>query len=131
MNYLLYILVSLSLLSLVFMPNAIVAEKRECTDNKVTKEWNSEDHDDNKESEREFEESVKNESLCETTERHDKEELKGEIDDWTDFKQTENYRSATTEQKECLKEYFDLPDQDNGEKALQGYELEYCGWDED
>lgn len=123
-------LIGISILLLVFVP-VTYAEVRECTDLTTTEKWKSEGHDDNKESEKEFEKSVKSDNLCETTKKHDLEQLKGEIDDWTDFKQTNNYKTATHEQKECLKEYFDLPDQDNGEKALQGYELEYCGWDED
>lgn len=126
--------IQLSILGIVLLMVTVpivYAEERECKDLVTDMEWNSEGHDDNKESEKAFEESVENDSLCETTKKHDHEKLKGEIDDWTDFKQTENYKSATTEQKQCLKEYFDLPDQDNGEKALQGYELEYCGWDED
>ncbi len=113
---------------LVTIPIAY-AEERECADKQVTETWKSEDHGDNKESEKEFEKSVSNDSLCITGKLHDHEEIKGEITDWTDFKQTENYQSATHEQKECLKEYFDLPD--DGKPALQGYELEYCAWDED
>lgn len=128
MNYSLYILVSLSLLSLIFIPNMIVAdsEERTCKDLVTENTWRSEDHDDNKESEKEFERSVENDSLCETTEKHDKEELTGEIDDWTDFKETQNYKTADNDQKECMKQFFELPD--NGKPALQGYELEYCGW---
>lgn len=29
----------------------------------------------------------------------------------------------------CQEEGFKSPD--DGDKALQGYEIEYCGWDED
>ena len=115
---------------LVFIP-VTYAEKRECTDLTTTETWKSEGHDDNKESEKGFEKSVNSDNLCETSKKHDHEQIKGEIDDWSDFKRTTNYKTATAEQKECLKEYFDLPDQDNGEKALQGYELEYCAWDDD
>ena len=54
---------------------------------------------------------------------------KGEIDDWTQFKRSQVYSTATQEQRDCLKEYFDSPD--DGEKALQAYELSYCGYDDD
>lgn len=121
-------MLGISLMLLIFIP-VTYAEERECTDLTTSEKWNSNDHDDNKESEKAFEKSVSHDNLCETGKKHDHEELKGEITDWTDFKQTKNYKTATHEQKECLKEYFDLPD--DGEKALQGYELEYCAWDED
>lgn len=124
-------ILGISLLLLLIPIVAVNAEERKCEDLFSQKTWNSEDHDDNKESEKAFEKSLEQDTLCETTIKHDHEKLKGEIDDWTDFKETKNYQSATLDQKACLKEYFDLPDQDNGEKALQGYELEYCGWDED
>lgn len=121
------LLVGISTLLLIIP--IVSAEERECADLTTTEKWKSEGHDDNKASEKEFEKSVTHDSLCETGKKHDHEELKGEITDWTDFKETENFRTATHEQKECLKEHFDLPD--DGEKALQGYELEYCAWDED
>ena len=41
--------------------------------------YNSEDHDDNKETEKEFKKSLKQDSLCEFTERHDKEELREKL----------------------------------------------------
>ena len=55
------------------------AEKRECKDLTREIKYNSEGHDDNKESEKAFKKSLKQDSLCEFTERHDKEELKGEV----------------------------------------------------
>lgn len=51
------------------------ADKRECNDLTREVKYNSEDHDDNKESEKGFKKSLKQDSLCEFTEKHDKEEL--------------------------------------------------------
>ncbi len=107
----------------------VFAEERECKDLVSKETYNSEGHDDNKQSSKEFKKSLEQDSLCEFTEKHDKEHIDGVVKDWTDFKQTRVYQTATHEQKECLKEYFDLPD--DGHKALQGYEAEYCGWDND
>jgi len=105
------------------------ADKRECKDLTREVKYNSEDHKDNKESEKAFKKSLKQHSLCEFTEKHDKEELKGEVKNWQEFKKTEVYQSSTEEQKDCQRESFESPD--DGDKALQGYEIEYCGWDED
>ena len=105
------------------------AEKRECKDLTRQINYNSEDHDDNKESEKAFKKSLKQDSLCKFTEKHDKEELTGEVKDWGNYQKTEVYQTSSKEQKECQKEGFISPD--DGEKALQGYEIEYCGWDED
>ncbi|MFN2435404.1 MAG: hypothetical protein ABR515_08535, partial [Nitrososphaeraceae archaeon] len=55
------------------------ADKRECKDSTKEVKYNSEDHDDNIESEKAFKKSLKQDSLCEFTEKHDKEELKGEV----------------------------------------------------
>ena len=105
------------------------ADKRECKDLTREVKYNSEDHKDNKESEKAFKKSLKQHSLCEFTEKHDKEELKGEVKNWQEFKKTEVYQSSTEEQKDCQRESFESPD--DGDKALQGYEIEYCGLDED
>lgn len=124
----------LLLVGMIFMTVAIYtpvtyADKRECKDLTREVKYNSEDHDDNKESEKAFKKSLKQDSLCEFTEKHDKEELKGEVKNWDEYKKTEVYQSSTEEQKDCQKGSFKSPD--DGDKALQGYEIEYCGWDED
>lgn len=105
------------------------ADQRECKDLIKEIKYSSEDHKDNKESEKAFKQSLEQDSLCEFTEKHDREQLKGEVKNWNEYKKTEVYQTSTEEQKECQKEGFKSPD--DGDKALQGYEIEYCGWDED
>jgi hypothetical protein len=125
-----FLLIGMILTAVAFTDNPIsYADKRVCKD--LTKEvkYKSEDHDDNKESEKAFKKSLKQDSLCEFTEKHDKEELKGEVKNWDEYQKTQVYQTSNKEQKECQKESFKSPDE--GEKALQGYEIEYCGWDED
>ncbi|HEY7696641.1 MAG TPA: hypothetical protein VH797_11145 [Nitrososphaeraceae archaeon] len=126
----LFLLIGMILTAVAFTDTPIsYAEKRECKDLTRQINYNSEDHDDNKESEKAFKKSLKQDSLCEFTEKHDKEELTGEVKDWGNYQKTEVYQTSSKEQKECQKEGFISPD--DGEKALQGYEIEYCGWDED
>ncbi len=130
LNQTMLLLIGMVFTTVAFIDNPIsYAEKRECKD--LTKEvkYNSEDHDDNKESEKEFKKSLEQDSLCEFTERHDKEELKGEVKNWDEYKKSEVYQTSNKEQKDCQEEGFKSPD--DGDKALQGYEIEYCGWDED
>ena len=76
----------------------------------MTKEvkYNSEDHDDNKESEKEFKKSLEQDSLCEFTERHDKEELKGEVKNWDEYKKSEVYQTSNKEQKTVKKKASNL-----------------------
>ena len=105
------------------------AEKRECKDLAREVKQNSQDHDDNKESQKAFKKSLEQDSLCEFTEKHDKEELKGEVKNWDEYKKSEVYQTSNKEQKDCQQKGFKSPD--DGEKALQGYEIEYCGWDVD
>ena len=85
------------------------AEKRECKD--LTKEikYNSEGHEDNKESEKAFKKSLNQDSLCEFTERHDKEELKGEVKNSDDYQRQEVSQTSNKEQKECREEDFKSP----------------------
>ena len=129
-NHNLFLLIGMILTTVAFTDTPIsYAEKRECKDLTRQINYNSEDHDDNKESEKAFKKSLKQDSLCEFTEKHDKEELTGEVKDWGEYQKTEVYQTSNKEQKECQKEGFISPD--NGEKALQGYEIEYCRWDEE
>ena len=96
------------------------AEKRECKDLAREVKYTSQDHDDNKESQKAFKKSLEQDSLCEFTEKHDKEELKGEVKNWDEYKKSEVYQTSNKEQKDSQKEGFKSPD--DGEKALQGYE---------
>jgi len=99
-------------------------EERECGDIK----WQSEGHDDNKAKDKLESDSYKKD-ICQVSKDVDHMKTKGEIDDWTQFKRSQVFATATQEQRDCLKEYFDSPD--DGEKALQAYELSYCGYDDD
>jgi hypothetical protein len=55
--------------TVAFIDNPIsYAEKRECKDLTREVKYNSGDHDDNKESEKAFKKSLKQDSLCEFTE---------------------------------------------------------------
>lgn len=128
-NYKMLLLVGMIVMTVAICTPVTYADKRECKDLAREVKYNSEDHKDNKESEKAFKKSLKQHSLCEFTEKHDKEELKGEVKNWQEFKKTEVYQSSTEEQKDCQRESFESPD--DGDKALQGYEIEYCGWDED
>jgi hypothetical protein len=128
-NYKLLLLVGMIGITVAIYTPVTYADKRECKDSTREIKYNSEDHDDNKESEKTFKKFLKQNSLCEFTEKHDKEELKGEVKNWEEYKKTEVYQSSTEEQKDCQKESFKSPDE--GDKALQGYEIEYCGWDEE
>ena len=128
-NYRMLLLTGMIFMLVAIYTPVTYADKRECNDLTREVKYNSEDHDDNKESEKGFKKSLKQDSLCEFTEKHDKEELKGEFKNWEEYKKTEVYHSSTEEQKDCQKESFKSPD--DGDKALQGYEIEYCGWDED
>ena len=98
------------------------AEKRECKDVAREVKYNSQDYDDNKESQKAFKKSLEQDSLCEFTEKHDKEELKGEVKNWDEYKKSEVYQTSNKEQKDCQQEGFKSPD--DGKKALQGYEIE-------
>ena len=128
-NYTSLLLVGLIFITVALATPVTYADKRECKDLTREIKYNSEDHKDNKESEKAFKKSLKHDSLCEFTEKHDKEEIKGEVKSWQEYTKTDVYQSSTEEQKDCQKESFNSPD--DGDKALQGYEIEYCGWDED
>jgi hypothetical protein len=128
-NYKMLLLVGMIVMTVAICTPVTYADKRECKDLTREVKYNSEDHKDNKESEKAFKKSLKQDSICVFTEKHDKEELKGEIKNWQEYRKTEVYQSSTEEQKDCQRESFESPD--DGDKALQGYEIEYCGWDED
>ena len=115
------LLVVMIIMTVAICTPVTYADKRECKDLTREVKYNSEDHKDNKESEKGFKKSLKQDSLCEFTEKHDKEELKGEVKNWQEYKKTEVYQSSTEEQKDCQRENFESPD--DGDKALQGYEI--------
>ena len=104
--------------------NFTFGDKRECGN--LT--WNSEGHDDHKAKDK-LKSDSNHKDICEVSKDVDHMKTKGEIKDWTQFKDSQVYSTSTQEQRECLKEGFDSPD--HGHKALQAYELSYCGYDED
>lgn len=61
-------------------------QKKECKDLAREVKYNSQDHDDNKESQKAFKKSLEQDSLCEFTEKHDKEEL-GEVKNWDEIQE--------------------------------------------
>jgi len=124
----LYIIIAVLTIVFVLVGTIVLlhafAEERQCGDIK----WESEGHDDNKAKEKLKSDSYKKD-ICQVSKDVDHMKTKGEIDDWTQFKRSQVFATATQEQRDCLKEYFDSPD--DGEKALQAYELSYCGYDDD
>ena len=96
--------------------------KRECGGIK----WTDKGHDDNKPKEK-LNKEVYNSDICKASKDIDHMKIKGAIKDWTEFKTSDVYNTSTDEQKKCLKEHFDSPD--NHRKNLADYELSYCGFD--
>jgi Cft2 family RNA processing exonuclease len=67
-NHIRLLLIGMIFPTVAFIDNPIsYAEKRECKDLAREAKYNSEDHDDNKESEKAFKNSLKQDSLCEFT----------------------------------------------------------------
>ncbi len=85
--------------------NPINAEERQCGDIK----WQSEGHSDHQPKEK-LKHDVYSKDICEVSKDIDHMKTKGEIDDWTQFKRSQVFATATQEQRDCLKEYFDSPD---------------------
>lgn len=75
-NYKLLLLVGMLFMTVAINTPVTYADKRECEDLTREVKYNSEDHNDNKKSEKAFKKSLKQDSLCEFTEKHDKEILK-------------------------------------------------------
>lgn len=130
MNKINLLYISLLFASIVMVcGNNSYADKRECKDLITSIEYDSEGHKDNPQSKKGFNKALSTDSLCEFTEKHDKEQIAGEVTSWDKLTNSQVWKSANEEQKSCLQEGYESPD--DGHKAIQGYEIEYCGWDED
>lgn len=105
--------------------NNVSAEK--CEDIKGVEKWDAEGHGSNDPSSKEFKEMLSDDSvtICELAESIDHMEVKGSVDDWSDFKDTTVFMSTTEKVQDCLKDRFDLPD-DDGEEHLADYEIQKC-----
>ena len=108
--------------------NNVSAEK--CEDIKGVEKWDEEGHGSNDPSSKEFKEMLSDDSvtICELAESIDHMEVKGSVDDWSDFKDTTIFMSTTEKVQDCLKDRFDLPD-DDGDEHLADYENpKMCHW---
>ena len=108
-----------------FQTTYTYAEK--CEDITGTEKWSSEGHGDNSPDEDEFEEMLEDDSvgICELAKAVDHMEVKGSVDDWSDFKETTVYLGTTENVQDCLKDRFELPD-DDGDEHLADYEIQKC-----
>lgn len=104
---------------------SIYAEK--CEDITGVEKWDSEGHGDSDPSKKEFKEILNDESkgICELAQCVDHMECTGSVDDWSDFKETTVFMGTTEKVQDCLKDRFDLPD-DDGDEHLADYEIQKC-----
>lgn len=105
--------------------NVTAGEKRECGDMK----WSDKDHDTNNPSKKKFLEAAYEKDLCDLAKGIDHEKYHNHVSvDWNKFKQSPAYLNATDDQQDCLKEAHH---DGNGMNGLGGYEILYCGTDND
>lgn len=121
------LLIAIALLAIIAINthgNFALAEK--CEDIKGVEKWNPEGHDDNSPSSSKFKKMLNDETvtICELAKSIDHMEVKGSVKDWSDFKETTVFMSTTEKVQDCLKDRYDLPD--DGDKALQAYEIQKC-----
>ena len=109
-----------------FISNQIVLAEK-CEDITGESSWGSESHGDNSPSEKKFEKMLNDDSvgICELAEAIDHMEVKGSVDDWSDFKETTVFLGTTEKVQDCLKDRFELPD-DDGDEHLADYEIQKC-----
>lgn len=126
------LLFAIALLSIITMTatttmTTYYASGEKCEDIKGVEKWDSEGHGSNDPSSKEFKEMLNDNSvtICELAESIDHMEVKGSVDDWSDFKDTTIFLSTTENVQDCLKDRFDLPD-DDGDKHLADYEIQKC-----
>lgn len=107
--------------------NNQVAFGEKCEDIKGVEKWDGEGHGDNNPSSSEFKEMLNDESvtICEFAEAIDHMEIKGSVEDWSDFEGTTVFMSTTEKVQDCLKDRFNLPD-DDGDEHLADYEIQKC-----
>ena len=126
MDRILILMAALSMVtSLSLMVTTTFGEK--CEDIKGVEKWDSEGHGDNEPSKKEFKEMLNDETvtICEMAESIDHMEVKGEVKDWSDFKETTVFMSTTEKVQDCLKDRYELPD-DDGDEHLADYEIQKC-----
>jgi hypothetical protein len=105
--------------------NSVYAEK--CEDISGVEKWDGEGHGDSDPSKSEFKEMLNDESvtICEMAESIDHMEVTGSVKDWSDFEDTTVFMSTTEEVQDCLKDRYELPD-DDGDEHLADYEIQKC-----
>ena len=98
------LLATISATTVTTTTNYAYAEK--CKDIKGTEKWDSEGHGENKPSSKEFKKMLNDDSvtICELAESIDHMNVKGEVKDWSDFKDTTVYMSTTEKVQNCLKD---------------------------
>ena len=107
-------------ISLAATTNNVYATK--CQDIKGTEKWDSDGHGENKPSSKEFKKMLNDDSvtICELAESIDHMNVKGEVKDWSDFKDSSVYMSTTDKVQDCLKDRMNLGD------SLADYEIQKC-----
>ena len=98
------------------------AHATKCQDIKGTEKWDSDGHGENKPSSKEFKKMLNDDSvtICELAESIDHKNVKGEVKDWSDFKDTSVYMSTNDKVQDCLKDRMHLGD------SLADYEIQKC-----
>jgi hypothetical protein len=98
------------------------AHATKCQDIKGTEKWDSDGHGENKPSSKEFKKMLNDDSvtICELAESIDHMNVKGEVKDWSDFKDTSVYMSTNDKVQDCLKDRMHLGD------SLADYEIQKC-----
>ena len=119
------LLATISTTATTMTVNNVSAEK--CEDIKGVEKWDEEGHGDNNPSSKEFKDMLKDDSvtICELAESIDHMEVKGSVDDWSDFKDSTVFMSTTEKVQDCLKDRYELPD-DDGDEHLADYEIQKC-----
>jgi hypothetical protein len=122
-----FLILVASLLSVATSSLLVTAYAESCEDIKGKESWGSESHGDNSPSEKKFEKMLNDDSvtICELAESIDHMEVKGSVHDWTDFEETTVFLSTTDKVQDCLKDRFELPD-DDGDEHLADYEIQKC-----
>ncbi|WP_411753286.1 hypothetical protein [Serratia sp. (in: enterobacteria)] len=123
-QYIVYLVASLLFASSIPLVT-VSAEK--CEDITGVEKWGSESHGDNNPSEKKFEKMLNDESvgICKLAQAIDHMEVTGSVDDWSDFKETTVFMGTTEKVQDCLKDRYELPD-DDGDEHLADYEIQKC-----
>ena len=126
-NFIITGLLAFLVVTVSTLASGVNVSAEECEDIKGKESWGSESHGDNSPSEKKFEKMLEDDSvgICEVAEAVDHMEAKGSVDDWSDFKETTVYMGSSENVQDCLKDRFDLPD-DDGDSHLADYEIQKC-----